>query len=242
MQGYPGHRIFNDPDALAGRVAKEFLTAAEKADALVHVALSGGSTPKKMFSVLTHEYAVVMPWNRVHLWWGDERCVPPDDPESNYGAVRETLLSRITIPAENIHRIRGEEDPAGEAARYAQELQGRLPANQEGVPVFDWILLGMGDDGHTASLFPANLPLDFRSPTLVTVHPGTGQKRISLGAGIICASRKVSFLVTGSSKTQVVREVFQNSSAAENYPAAVIQQHCAAAEWLLDRAAASELS
>jgi 6-phosphogluconolactonase len=205
----------------------------------LHVSLPGGRTPQGLFKLLAQDYSHQINWAGIHFWWGDERCVPPVHSDSNYGMVQNLLFSEMEIPESNVHRIRGEAEPEGESDRYKHELTGSRSRNEAGLPVLDWAILGMGEDGHTASLFPQMLPLDFHAVTIVSEHPQTGQKRISLGAGAICAAARVSFLVTGKSKAGVVEDIFKNSSKADSYPIAHISRMCSNAEWVMDNEAAS---
>ena len=146
----------------------------------LHVALSGGSTPKIVFDELAARDLSEKDWKKVHLYWGDERCVPPEDSESNYKMTVEHLLSKIEIPEENIHRIQGESAPREEAERYSEVLKKELPETYD-LPQFDLIILGMGDDGHTASIFPYEIGLwNADQFCEVAEHPETGQKRITI--------------------------------------------------------------
>ncbi len=241
-ESYPKYRIFNSDDELAEAVANDIFLSAKLSDHPKHISLSGGSTPKKLFSILADKFASQMPWERIHLWWGDERCVPPSDPQSNFGVVASLLLSQIKIPKGNIHRIRGEEaQPSDEANRYAQEMKAVIPLDSEGIPIFDWMLLGLGTDGHTASLFPKDIPLDFESITIHTTHPDSGQNRISLGASVLCAANHVRFLVSGKSKIPVVHQIFGNAPEASQYPSGIVSREAANSEWWLDSDAAEAL-
>ena len=147
-------KIFKSPKKVAKSVAKAIrkLTA-DSAQPRFDIALSGGTTPAKLFKILTEKYPETIPWKRIHFWWGDERCVPPEDENSNYKMAHDLLFSRIVIPDENIHRIKGENPPASEADQYAAEIEKYLNS-RDNLPVFDLVLLGMGEDGHTASIFP----------------------------------------------------------------------------------------
>lgn len=237
-------RTLKNPELAANHVAEllacDAAAARQKGESL-HVCLSGGSTPKLLFSLLARDYAQSLPWEMVHFWWGDERCVPPDDPDSNFGVVQELLFQHINIPAGNIHRIQGETPPEEEAVRYEQELKANLPLTNQGLPVLDWVMLGMGSDGHTASLFPSMLPLDFNQTTVIAEHPESGQKRVSLGAGVLCAARKMSVLVTGESKAKIIRHIINHTPEAEAYPMFVVSQHAEFPNWVLDKGAASKI-
>ncbi len=169
-----------NPQAVAEAFAKWFCTwvgsvPVEKSK--LTVALSGGSTPKLLFRLWASEYRDRLDWNRVHFFWGDERCVPPEDPESNYGEAKRLFLDSIGIKAENVHRIRGESNPQSEAQRYSREICEHVELGDGNWPIFDLIILGMGNDGHTASIFPNQLAL-LTSEKICEVasHPVTGQQ------------------------------------------------------------------
>ncbi|RMG58905.1 MAG: 6-phosphogluconolactonase [Bacteroidetes bacterium] len=199
-----------------------------------HMALSGGSTPKRMFALWAQ---ADLPWERLHLWWGDERCVPPDDADSNYRMTREALLEQVPLPPENLHRVRGEADPAGEAVRYGQEILAVLPQT-DGQPVFDLIWLGMGEDGHTASIFPHEMELmTAPGPCAVATHPVSGQIRISLTGPVINAAQRVAFLITGAGKRPKLQEIFGQKPGYQAYPAAHIQPQNGELHWFWDVAA-----
>ena len=224
--------VFKDNEAVAEAFAMHLAERLQNTG-LVRMAVSGGSTPKVLFQNLAERYADTIKWQNIHLFWVDERCVPPHDTDSNYGMTFEKLLSHIDIPSRNIHRIWGENEPDKEAAQYGAIVSGLVPS-QGGVPIFDLILLGMGGDGHTASIFPAESHLlNSKAPYAVATHPETGQKRISMTGKIINAAKDIHFLVTGSSKAPVVQEIFGQSGNYRSYPASHIQ----GATWWLDKAA-----
>ena len=158
---YKNVDIFPSPYELAmeiaGKMAQMIRSSASKNNVFT-VALSGGSTPELLFNLLSDNYAESVPWKYVHIFWGDERCVPPDNSESNFGMTKRTLLRRILLPSTNIHRIKGENDPDVEVERYSQEISA-FTRTRGGYPLFDLVLLGLGEDGHTASIFPGNLGL-----------------------------------------------------------------------------------
>lgn len=223
-------------------VAKEFcffLAKWLKDKKSVHIALSGGSTPKIIFKELSIAGKYAINWNEVHLYWGDERCVPPDDDLSNYRMTKDFLLDNIDIPGDNIHRILGENDPRKEVLRYGQELQRNLPV-QDGIPKFDMVLLGMGEDGHTASIFPHEIHLwDSDQNCELAVHPDSGQKRITITGRIINHSKNVVFLVTGAGKKEKVAEILGKKGRYKQYPAALVRPHDGNLYWFLDAQAAS---
>jgi len=241
--GKPPPHIFPDIDSLAEEVICTFqrhrdLSAADGRP--FHVALSGGSTPLAIFRKLKDAFPPEE-WSGTCLWWGDERCVPPDDPDSNYGNAKKLLIDPLQLPAEQVFRIRGEEDPREEAHRYGKLLLDRLPL-ENGIPVFDWIWLGLGTDGHTASLFPGE-PSLWHAPVPCTVasHPLTGQVRITLTGRLINAARRVTFLVTGIDKAPVVKEILHKEGRFREYPAALVNPVSGELEWYLDSGAASML-
>ena len=206
------------------------------------IALSGGSTPKIWFDLLADEYAQDLPWNELRFFWGDERCVPPEHPESNYRMTREHLLEKVPIPGNHVFRIRGEANPKEEANRYGNVLREQLPTTDE-TPRFDLVVLGMGDDGHTASIFPHEMPLwDAVEPCVVATHPETGQKRISISGKLINNASQVVFLVTGANKASRIRQIHQKLSGFEKLPASRVAPKSGRLLWMLDADAAADLT
>jgi 6-phosphogluconolactonase len=240
----PVIRIFDTPQSLAEALAADLeksAATAKKQATPVNLALSGGSTPSIFFRLLAQEpYRFRIEWKYVRLFWGDERCVPPDHPDSNYGMTRKDLFDRIDIPPENLHRIRGEDDPEIEARRYEDEIREYLP-EKNGLPVFDWIHLGLGADGHTASLFPEASTLN-ENPRLCAVahHPQTGQPRITLTLPVINQARRVTFLVTGAGKSEIVEKIILSEHGTTKFPATLVRPRHGLPEWFLDRAAAAK--
>lgn len=196
-----------------------------------HLALAGGATPLPFFEAMSQ--IADAPWQRLWLYWSDERCVTPNDPESNYGFARKHLLSRIHVPRQQVERLRGEVDPEVEARRYGALLRQRL--SQAGdMPVLDLVLLGLGTDGHTASLFPEDDDaLLSAEPCLAVIHPQTGQLRLTMTPALINQARAVAFLVTGAAKTGILQAVAQSGQA---FPAQAIQPE--QLHWFVDQAAA----
>ena len=227
--------IFDTPQAVAEAFAKDLAQRIAAADQLT-IALSGGSTPKLLFDHMAAEYADI-DWSKVHLYWGDERCVPPTDDDSNYKMTVTHLLSKIDMPEANVHRVLGENDPVQEAERYGKEIEDGLPS-ANGLPQFDLIILGMGADGHTASIFPHEMELlDSKEVCAVATHPESGQKRVSLTGQVINNARVVTFLVTGASKAEKVVEIFNQSGDWKSYPASYIKPDSGELTWYLDKAA-----
>ncbi len=208
----------------------------------VHIALSGGSTPKIVFDELAANFNDAINWQKVHLYWGDERCVPPTDDQSNYKMTLDHLISKITIPKKNIHRIKGENEPDYEARRYAELLLKKLPKSSDGVPSFDLIILGLGDDGHTASIFPHEIELwHSRKLCEVATHPNSGQKRVSLTGKVINRAKNVTFLVTGENKAPIVDEIFNKKGKYEKYPANLVSPNSGKLIWFFDESAALKI-
>jgi 6-phosphogluconolactonase len=236
--------LFETPEATARAVAELILTNAKektKQSLPFNVALSGGSTPKLLFTILANEYADTIPWHFVRLFWVDERCVPPTHVDSNFGMTYESLLKNVPIHDSNIFRMLGEADPQKEAERYQTLLESQLPIKNR-IPRFDLILLGMGDDGHTASIFPNNLSLlSSESMVAVSAHPVSGQQRITLTGNIINHAEKVVFLITGASKSNVLKHIIRRKHDFKHFPASYIHAHSVPADFYLDKAAAAEL-
>ena len=234
--------LFNDSNELAEQLARDFSEAVDEKAASgesLTVALSGGHTPKTFFEILAERYRESIPWDKVVFFWGDERCVPPDNDESNFKMTKGALLSKIVIPEANIHRVRGEDPPHNEALRYEEEIKEFIPGGGNGFPRFDWIFLGMGPDGHTASLFPGAPTLEEREKVcVVATHPETGQKRVSLTFPVLDNAKRVSFLVAGDSKAPVLKEIMESGGKPLPYPASMVSPVDGVLEWYLDKAAA----
>ena len=238
--------VFDNADAVAQGVADliaEKALQSKLAGTYCALAVSGGSTPKTLFQLLaSDEYRTTIPWEAVRLFWVDERCVNPTHPESNYGMTYDALLQYALFPAENIYRMKGEDIPQNEANRYAALLHELLPA-RNGFPVFDLILLGMGDDGHTASIFPDQLHLLQSTKAVeVAVHPVSGQKRITLTGQVLCEARQLVFMITGEAKAAMVATIAGETEEAEKYPASYVHDKTGKTEFYLDKAAAAKLN
>ena len=231
---------FIDKRTLA-RVFCERLQKAVSAAENFHLALSGGSTPRIIFETLAAAYLETFPWNKLHVYWGDERCVSPEHEESNYRMANETILSKAGIPKDQIHRMKGEGEPEEEAQRYGQLLEDNLP-NKDQFPEFDMIILGLGDDGHTASIFPHQIALwNAHEPCVVAIHPVSGQRRISLTGQVINNAKEICFLVTGEGKAQMVQELLVPKENGKIYPASLVDPISGNLLWYLDATAASRL-
>ena len=233
--------ILPDKQALIERglvIVCEKMQAAIQERGQCTLALSGGSTPKPLYEALSTQS---LPWEKIHVFWGDERYVPGDHPDSNQRMARQAWLDRVKIPAANIHPMpTGAAQPTADAQKHEGELRQffQIPAGK--FPVFDIVLLGMGDDGHTASLFPHTeaLKVDDR---LVTVGNKDGQPRLTFTAPLINAARWVIFLVAGQNKRPALAQVFAQSADEMTYPTRLIQPQ-GELWWLLDRAAGAEIN
>lgn len=237
---------FPDAEASARAVADLILekaTTKKKLSQNLNLAISGGSTPRYLFTILADlpEYRTEIPWEVVRFFWVDERCVEPTDSESNFGMTYDALLQYAFVPAQNIFRMKGEDIPENEAERYQHVLRTELPA-RNGFPIFDLVLLGMGDDGHTASIFPGDSELlETDMAVAVATHPTSGQKRITLTGKAICEAKQVAFLVNGSAKAGILKEIIENNPAALKYPAAHVHNAMGMADFYLDKNAASAI-
>lgn len=203
------------------------------------VVLAGGSTPRALYSILATEYREQVPWSACHFFWGDERCVPPDHPESNYRMAMEAMLARVPVPAENIHRIRAEDPDAQRAAKqYGDEIRAYFGDGK--VPVFDIVLLGLGPDGHTASLFPGTAALQEREKLVVANWVGKfAAFRITMTAPLLKLAACAMFLVQGTGKAEVLRSALHGAYEPEKLPAQLIRPVNGDLLWLVDEAAAS---
>lgn len=207
-------------------------------------ALSGGKTPVALYALLAKPPLVSrIPWNRVHLFWGDERCVPPDHADSNYRLVRELLIDHVPLPTANVHRMHGEMDPVEAAANYEGRLRDFFAEHGGGAPVFDFVLLGLGEDGHTASLFPGTGPVRETSRWVVGHYVDAQMGwRITLTLPVINAARLVVFIAAGASKAAVVKKILQGHPRPDILPAQAVRPDPGKLLWMLDREAAKLLS
>jgi 6-phosphogluconolactonase len=242
------YRVFSTPAAVAqaaGELFASSVAAAVNARGIARVAISGGTTPKAMFGLLadpSQPFASQVPWNKLDLYWVDERCVPPEDAESNYRMTREALLSKVPLPAEQIHRMEGELEPEVAAARYEAAIRNGFKLEGAETPTFDLVMLGMGDDGHTASLFPHTEALNDMTHIVVANHvPQKDTWRVTLTWPVINQGREVAFLIEGKNKAQVLHEVFEGPYQPETYPSQIIRPASGKLTLLLDAAAAANL-
>ncbi|HEX5727127.1 MAG TPA: 6-phosphogluconolactonase [Longimicrobiaceae bacterium] len=245
VQGLSTTRVEVHPDAHAAARAgaerfAEHARAAVEARGRFAVALSGGGAPRETYALLAGEpFVSRIPWEGVHLFWGDERCVPPGHPRSNFGMAHRALVARVPIPPENVHRMRGELPPAEGARRYAEELEAWLGP---GIPRFDLLHLGLGEDAHTASLFPFDPLLRERARGVgVALHRPLGEFRLTLTLPVLNAAARVEVLVLGAGKAVAVRGVLRGPLDPFRLPAQLVRPRDGEALWRLDRAAAARL-
>ena len=217
----PTVKTYDDPDAFARNVAEWLTTQAEATKDKFSIALSGGSTPKHLFEVLaTPPFARRFPWSRTHLFWGDDRFVPYDDERSNYRMTRIALLDHVPLPAENIHPVPFSDDIDAAAKQYEQTLKTYFGAGTPGpdFPLFDVALMGLGEDGHTASLFPGSVALQEQNAWVLPVTDGgVPPHRITLTYPVFAATRKIAFLVEGQRKASILKGVLGGD---HRYPSA----------------------
>ena len=242
------YRISPTPAAVAQAAAQLFtesvVQAAEKRGR-ARVAISGGTTPKAMFALLADSaqpFLQQVPWDKLDLYWVDERCVPPTAADSNYRMTNEVLLSKVPLSPERVHRMEGELDPAAAAARYESTIRNTFRLEGAETPTFDLILLGMGDDGHTASLFPHTEAIN-NLTDIVTANyvPQKDTWRITLTWPVINQGREVVFLIEGNAKAQVLHDVLLGPYQPDTYPSQIIRPASGQLTLLLDSAAASKL-
>jgi 6-phosphogluconolactonase len=239
-------KITRDALDLAKQAANHFISLSQAAvqnQKQFTVVLSGGSTPRGMYSLLASEnFRRRVEWEKVYIFWGDERVVPPNHPDSNYLLASQTLLDQVQLPAKNIHRIHGELDPKEAAKQYEQELTSFFTPTPGGIPQFDLVLLGLGEDGHTASLFAGTNALTEQTRWVAEnyIHK-LNEWRITLTPPIINASKNVIFLVSGERKAKALRGVLVESQRAEKFPAQMIQPKVGEMMWFIDKSAAALL-
>ncbi len=240
---------FADAEAICQAAAREFTLRALEGitgRGRFHVALSGGSTPKRLYELLAGPpFRQQIDWNCVHLFWGDERCVPPTDPQSNYHMTHEAMLRFLPLPAENVHRLQAERAERDAAARdYQEQIAHAFGVSANGEPpVFDLILLGLGPDGHTASLFPETEALAEQHRWVVPNYvPKFNAYRLTLTVPILNQARQVLFLVAGPDKAGPLLQVFTGPRNPAHLPAQLIRPVNGQLTWFVDRAAVQQLT
>jgi len=238
-------RIFKDSEALSQAAADIFVEIAVEAverRGRFLVALSGGGTPSGLYRLLAREpFRNQIDWDKTFIFWGDERCVPPDDEGSNYRQARDILLRHVSIPDENIQRIKGELEPAEASKNYIRTLKDFASPPLDW-PRFDLVLLGMGEDGHTASLFPGSeVDATFPALPLIADYQGRPAQRVTLTPLVFNSARNVLFLVTGESKAAILKDILSNNYQPELFPAQRIRPTDGQVIWLVDEEAGSKL-
>ena len=236
--------VYPDGPAVARAFADHVVAKLKaKPEGPVFWALSGGSTPKLLFQLMAAEYKDKVDWSRLHFFWGDERCVPHDDPESNFGEVKNLLFDHVPVVWEQVHAVDTSLPPVEAAAAYGETMMQLLPSNSDGLPILDINMLGMGGDGHTASIFPANMDelLTDHRICAVATHPDSGQKRVTMTGPVLMASDEVCFLVTGAGKKERVAQILGKQDGYEAFPVAHVRPVSGNLHWFLDEPAAAGL-
>ena len=231
---------------LSARIFSDVVIQAVHARGVARVAISGGSTPKAVFELLADpaaQFLQSIPWSQLQLFWVDERCVPPADKESNFGMTKAAMLDKVPLPAANIHRMEGELNPEEAASRYEAEIRNSFRLEGAQTPTFDLILLGLGPDGHTASLFPHTEGLNEMARIVIANHlPQKDTWRLTLTWPVITQAREVAFLIEGDDKADMVKTVFGGTTYdPETWPAQLIRPASGKLTLLLDTAAAAQL-
>lgn len=236
-------RVFADIEEMSRAAAEQVvsLSRSAKASGKFALALSGGTTPRRLYSLLAAPtYRDAVDWSSLHLFWADERCVPPDHPSSNFKLVRDALLSKVSLPEGNIHRIIGEEEPERAAQLYEEDLRAFFGAAP--FPVFNLILLGAGEDGHTASLFPGAPALrEWTRLAAAVVFGPQNLSRVSLTLPVLNQASQVLILAAGRAKAAIVHKIMEGGNPKE-YPAGMVQPVRGRVTWMIDQEAASLLS
>ncbi len=239
--------VVPDLEALSIEAARRLVSAADEAAnarGAFHLVLSGGGTPKQLYRKLAKPpFASMMPWSNVHLYWGDERCVPPEHTESNYGQARDILIKYVPVRDDNIHRIKGELAPEAAALDYRSLLKNISSAGREW-PEFDLVLLGLGDDGHTASLFPGYLSHEEQTLPVLAVtaeYGGRPADRVTLTPLAFSSARQVIYLVSGDSKAEALSGSISDQNDPIRWPSQRIKPINGSVTWLVDRPASERL-
>ena len=238
--------VMDDAQALFVRAAEEIAHLAGEA-ICTHgeftLCLTGGVTPASTYELLATRFHLSVDWKEVQFFWGDERCVPPEDPASNFGMANRTLLSRVALRPEQIHRMRGEDEPKHAAYQYERELQSFFHLEHEDeFPSFNLMLLGIGENAHIASLFPHQPALHEKARLALSVEvEASPSRRISLTVPVINHAARVMFLVSGEQKAAAVKNILQGPDDPDQYPAQLVKPLDGEIVWLMDKAAASQL-
>ncbi len=235
-------KIFPNSESISNELAELIQSKVSnlKYDEYFTLAVSGGETPKQIFEYLSQNHSYTIDWEKVKIFWTDERCVPPGDKDSNYKMAYESFISKISIQNKNIFRIYGENDPSKEAIRYSETIKDNVQLIN-GLPVFDLMLLGVGEDGHTASIFPNQIHLFYSNEyCVVAKHPQTFQSRITLSGKVINNSKQIAFIVTGFKKAPIIARVINNTNT-QTLPAQLVLPSNGKLFWLIDSKAAQLL-
>lgn len=240
----PELRIFRDSEALSRHAANLFIEQSNRGIRERNrflVVLNGGATPELLYRLLATQYQEQVEWNKTHIFWGDERCVPSTNPESNFGQANGLLLTHVPIPSENIHRIKGELTPDSAAKEYLETILSHAEEGQV-LPHFDLVFLGVGEDGHTASLFPGS-PVTTNQLVVPVIadYQGRPAHRVTMTQRVFNQARMVVMMVAGDKKAYAMAEVLNGRYDPEKYPAQRIDPTDGQLIWLLDSAAASRL-
>ncbi len=240
-------RDVKNPEELANEALELFVDFAQdaiKSRNVFHLAISGGKTPRRFFELLgEHKPSLNLPWDKINLFWVDERCVKPQSPDSNYKVAADTFLKKVPIPSKNVHRITGESiDYTQAVEEYTKEIKEVFNLQQNQLPEFDLMILGMGPDGHIGSLLPNSYAL-FDTNDLVTVvyQMGGGLNRITLTHPVMCAARQLLIMVSGEEKAEIVRDVLVERPDEVRYPVHTLWPILHKVVWLIDRDAAKFL-
>ncbi len=237
--------VLNDYEALAVRAAEEIVHISGEAictHGQFTLCLTGGNTPAGVYTLIATRFQLSVDWNAVHLFWGDERCVPPDHPASNFAMANRTMLSRLNLNASQIHRIRGEDEAEIAAAKYEKDLVEFFSLEEGEFPCFDLVLLGLGENVHIASLFPGNPAIHENRRLAVAVEVDAPQpRRISLTPPVLNHAARVMFIVSGANKAEAVKLALEGPRDIDRYPAQLIDPDRTEVMWLLDRPAASQI-
>ncbi len=233
--------ISNNLEEIAERFAGILINTINQNKGQINIALSGGSTPKAVFDYLAKYYNEKIEWNKINFFWGDERCVPSDHPESNYLMAHNHLFSKIGIHSKNIFKVDGSIDPEFEAENYSKSIIENVPL-QNNIPSFDLVMLGLGEDGHTASIFPDSINLiNDNRICAVAKHPVINQERITLTGTVINNSKRIVFLVTGESKSKIVDIILNKKEGFKKLPASLVNPIYGKLVWLIDKEAANSI-
>jgi 6-phosphogluconolactonase len=243
--GKPQILVLDDAEAMSVRAAEEIVHISGEAictHGQFTWCLTGGNTPAGIYTLIATRFHLSVDWNAVHLFWGDERCVPPNDEASNYGMANRTMLSKINLDPSRIHRMRGEDDPEAAAREYEKKLREFFSLAENDFPRFDLVLLGLGENVHIASLFPGNPAIHENRRLAVAVEVDAPQRRrITLTPPLLNHASRVMFIVSGAGKAEAVKLALQGPRDIDKYPAQLIDPDRTEVMWLLDRPAASQI-